>query len=94
MLSPEKSKISISVKVNSEDKNRVTEIFNGLGLNLSTAINIFIKKSIAEGGLPFEVRDPFYSEENQAELNQRFKKINNNQDIHSHHLLSSEQKKE
>ena len=62
MLSPEKSKISISVKVNSEDKNRVTEIFNGVGLNLSTAINIFIKKSIAEGGLPFEVRDPFYSE--------------------------------
>ena len=58
-----KSKISISVKVNSEDKNRVTEIFNGLGLNLSTAINIFIKKSIAEGGLPFEVRDPFYSDE-------------------------------
>ena len=67
MLSTEKSKISISVKVNSEDKNRVTEIFNSLGLNLSTAINIFIKKSIAEGGLPFEVRDPFYSEENQNE---------------------------
>ncbi|MEB3362969.1 hypothetical protein SDC49_25435 [Lactobacillus sp. R2/2] len=34
-----------------------------------------MKKSIAEGGLPFEVRDPFYSEENQAELNQRFKRL-------------------
>lgn len=62
-----------------------------LGLNLSTAINIFIKKSIAEGGLPFDVKDPFYSEANQAELNRRFKKVTNNQDIHPHQLLENEE---
>ncbi|WP_318766534.1 hypothetical protein [Lactiplantibacillus carotarum] len=27
-----------------------------MGLNLSTAINIFIKKSIAEGGLPLKLK--------------------------------------
>ncbi|WP_404411474.1 type II toxin-antitoxin system RelB/DinJ family antitoxin [Lactiplantibacillus xiangfangensis] len=72
-------KDSISVKVASADKKRVEAIFDELGLSLSTAINIFIKKSIAEGGLPFEVKDPFYSEANQAELNRRFKKMDSNQ---------------
>ncbi|KRL37602.1 type II toxin-antitoxin system RelB/DinJ family antitoxin [Liquorilactobacillus uvarum] len=71
------------------DKKQAAEIFDSLGLNLSTAINIFIKKSIAEGGLPFEVKDPFYSEVNQAELERRFKKVAHNQNLHSHHLLDN-----
>ncbi|CAJ1230422.1 hypothetical protein IV64_GL001853 [Lactiplantibacillus xiangfangensis] len=79
MSDTEKMKDSISVKVASADKKRVEAIFDELGLSLSTAINIFIKKSIAEGGLPFEVKDPFYSEANQAELNRRFKKMDSNQ---------------
>ncbi|SYW14857.1 type II toxin-antitoxin system RelB/DinJ family antitoxin [Oenococcus oeni] len=89
MLDTEKKKVSISVKTSPADKEQAAEIFDGLGLNLSTAINIFIKKSIAEGGLPFEVKDPFYSETNQAELNRRFKKITNHQDLHSHQLLDN-----
>lgn len=89
MLDTEKKKVSISVKTTPADKKRAAEIFDGLGLNLSTAINIFIKKSIAEGGLPFEVKDPFYSEANQAELNRRFRKVDSNQDIHSHDLLDN-----
>ncbi|MBA1393914.1 type II toxin-antitoxin system RelB/DinJ family antitoxin [Lactobacillus sp. XV13L] len=89
MLDTEKKKVSISVKTSLADKKQAAEIFEGLGLNLSTAINIFIKKSIAEGGLPFEVKDQFYSEANQSELNRRFKKIANHQDLHSHQLLDN-----
>lgn len=89
MLDTEKKKVSISVKTSPADKQQAAEIFDGLGLNLSTAINIFIKKSIAEGGLPFDVRDPFYNEANQAELNRRFEKITNNQNLHSHELLDN-----
>lgn len=89
MLDTEKKKVSISVKTSPTDKEKAAEIFDGLGLNLSTAINIFIKKSIAEGGLPFEVKDPFYSEVNQVELNRRFKKVTNNQNLHSHELLDN-----
>lgn len=87
MLDTEKKKVSISIKTSPADKQQAAEIFDGLGLNLSTAINIFIKKSIAEGGLPFDVRDPFYNEANQAELNRRFEKITDNQNLHSHELL-------
>ncbi|ERL45857.1 type II toxin-antitoxin system RelB/DinJ family antitoxin [Lactiplantibacillus paraplantarum] len=90
MLDTEKKKVTISVKANPEDKAQAAEIFDHLGLNLSTAINIFIKKSIAEGGLPFEVKDSFYSEANQAELNRRFKKLTKGQEVHSHQLLDHE----
>lgn len=89
MLDTEKKKVSISVKTSLTDKKQAAELFDGLGLNLSTAINIFIKKSIAEGGLPFEVKDPFYSNANQLELNRRFKKVTNNQNLHSHELLDN-----
>jgi DNA-damage-inducible protein J len=91
MLDTGEKKVSISVKASPADKKRAAEIFDSLGLNLSTAINIFIKKSIAEGGLPFEVKDPFYSEANQAELNRRFKKVTNNQNVHPHQLLDNEE---
>lgn len=83
-------KVSISIKTNSADKKKAIELFDNLGLNLSTAINIFIKKSIAEGGLPFEVKDPFYSDANQAELNRRFKEVTDNKNLHSHQLLDDE----
>ena len=90
MLDTKDKKVTISVKTNPEDKKQASEIFDGLGLNLSTAINIFIKKSIAEGGLPFEVKDPFYSDANQAELARRFQKVENNQDLHLHNLVDNE----
>ncbi|EQM53905.1 hypothetical protein N692_13810 [Lactiplantibacillus plantarum EGD-AQ4] len=70
---------TISVKVNATDQQLASELFDHLELSLSTAINIFIKKSIAEGGMPFEVKDPFYNTANQAELQRRFNQLNCNQ---------------
>jgi len=84
-----KKKASISVKISTEDKQRATELFEELGLSLPTAIRIFIKKSIAAGGLPFEVEDSFYSATNQAELNRRFTKVANNRHLHDRHLLDN-----
>ena len=69
----------VSVEVNPTDKQLASDLFDHLGLSPSTAINIFIKKSIAEGGMPFEVKDPFYNTANQAELQRRFNKLNRNQ---------------
>lgn len=70
---------TVSVEVNPTDKQLASELFDHLGLSPSTAINIFIKKSIAEGGMPFEVKDPLYNTANQAELQRRFNKLNRNQ---------------
>ncbi|MCT0161582.1 type II toxin-antitoxin system RelB/DinJ family antitoxin [Lactiplantibacillus pentosus] len=79
MQDAQEQQATVSVKVNATDKQLATELFDHLGLSLSTAINIFIKKSIAEGGIPFEVKDPFYCAANQVELQRRFDEFNRNQ---------------
>lgn len=49
---------SININVDSNIKKEATELFNSLGLNMSTAINLFLRKSINEGGIPFELKNP------------------------------------
>ena len=47
----------VQVKIDTQTKNDVTNLYESLGLDLPTAIRIFFKKSIAVGGLPFELRN-------------------------------------
>ncbi|MCR5764167.1 MAG: type II toxin-antitoxin system RelB/DinJ family antitoxin [Treponema sp.] len=47
----------VQIKIDAETKEDVTSIYESLGLDLPTAVRIFFKKSIAVGGLPFELRD-------------------------------------
>ena len=46
----------INVNVPKDVKEEANKLFNSLGLNMSTAINMFLKKSIFERGIPFEVK--------------------------------------
>jgi len=46
----------INVNVPNDVKQEANELFNSLGLNMSTAINMFLKRAIYEGGIPFEVK--------------------------------------
>lgn len=45
----------LQVRIDDETKNKASELFNALGLDLSTAVRIFLLKSIAVGGIPFEM---------------------------------------
>lgn len=47
---------AINVNVPSDVKEEAISLFNSLGLNMSTAINMFLKKAIYERGIPFEVK--------------------------------------
>ncbi len=49
---------AINVNVPTDVKEEATAIFNDLGLNMSTAINMFLKRAIYEHGIPFEVKIP------------------------------------
>ncbi len=46
----------IQVRVDDELKKEATEIYENLGLDLSTAVRMFLKRSIIEGGIPFATR--------------------------------------
>lgn len=49
---------AINVQVNAKDKKEATLILKNLGLNMSTAINMFLKQIIKNDGIPFEVKNP------------------------------------
>lgn len=46
----------LQVRVDEDLKNQATLIFNGLGIDLSTAIRMFLKKAVLERGIPFEAK--------------------------------------
>ncbi|MBQ0052445.1 MAG: type II toxin-antitoxin system RelB/DinJ family antitoxin [Treponema sp.] len=45
----------IQVKIDQHIKNNATAIYNSLGLDLPTAIRIFLNASIQKNGLPFDL---------------------------------------
>ena len=59
---------TINMRVNPEVKADAERIFSSLGLTLTEAINVFLHKSVMEGGLPFDVRQPRYNAETEAAL--------------------------
>lgn len=55
----------VSFRIDDEVKQNAESVLNDLGLTMSAAITIFLKKVGREHRIPFElVADPFYSENN------------------------------
>lgn len=49
-------KENLTIRVEPELKSQAAELFNSLGLDLSTATGIFFRQAIRCQGLPFEVK--------------------------------------
>lgn len=49
------STTNISIRIDSELKSQADALFGELGMNLSTAFNIFVRQSLREGRIPFEI---------------------------------------
>lgn len=47
---------NINVRVEPEVKHDAENIFAGIGITLSDAVNVFLRKSIKEGGFPFSLK--------------------------------------
>lgn len=55
----------ISLRVDDDVKRGAEQALNDIGLSMSTAINVFLRKVAREQRIPFELSaDPFYSESN------------------------------
>ena len=52
-----------TINIDEEIKKEAQELFKDLGMNLTTAINIFLKQAIRERGLPFYVGQAKYKDE-------------------------------
>lgn len=47
---------NFTCRMDSEIKARCEELYAELGVNLSTAVNVFMRESLRVGGFPFDVR--------------------------------------
>lgn len=78
---------SLSVRVSPEDKRLFETFCEQTGMNVSVAVNIFIKAVIREQKIPFEVKtDPFYSEANIARLKKAVAEANKGK-LKAHELI-------
>jgi DNA-damage-inducible protein J len=46
---------NLNIRTDKEVKNQAEKIFNALGMNMTTAVNIFLKTTIRENGIPFRL---------------------------------------
>ena len=66
----------VNISIDDDLKARADNIFEELGLNMTTAFTMFIRQTVRQGGIPFEVTaktDPFYNAENIKILRQSVK---------------------
>lgn len=50
------AKVSTSISIDADIKAQAQELFADLGLDLSTAINLFLRQSIRENSIPFSIQ--------------------------------------
>ena len=66
----------VNFRIDENTKKEMEQVCNELGMNVTTALNIFIKKMIREKRIPFDVSiDPFYSESNMRALEKSKKEL-------------------
>ena len=60
---------NVTIRMDEGLKKQSEALFDEMGLNMTTAITLFIKTAVREKRIPFEIRvDPLFSEKNQARL--------------------------
>ena len=70
---------NLNIRIDKDLKDQAEIFFSELGLNMSSAFNIFVRQSLRQGKIPFElsiVTDPFYSFTNMAVLRQSIQEAN------------------
>ena len=48
----------VQVRIDEDLKNQATEIYDALGIDLSTAVRMFLKRSVMVNGIPFSMTIP------------------------------------
>lgn len=66
----------VNFRIDEETKKEMEKVCDELGMTVTTALNIFIKKMTREKRIPFDVSiDPFYSKSNMKAINESIKEL-------------------
>ncbi|MDO4553402.1 MAG: type II toxin-antitoxin system RelB/DinJ family antitoxin [Bacillota bacterium] len=64
------SKVSTNINLDPSLKKAAQELFSDLGLDLTTAVTLFLKQSVREQAIPFEIKRETPNAETVAALNE------------------------
>lgn len=68
---------NLNIRIDKDVKEQSDKIFSELGLNMTTAINIFLKTTIRENGIPFELKLDVPNETTAQAIEEGRKLLNN-----------------
>ena len=73
---------NIQVKVDNQLRDTARAVAASMGMDLASAVRIFLTQMVRENGLPFKpTGDPFYSERNLAALEQSMAQFDAGQSV-------------
>jgi DNA-damage-inducible protein J len=49
------------IRIDADVKKQANELFNNLGLDMSSAVNLFLHQCVLRGGIPFSIEMPHYN---------------------------------
>ena len=79
---------NVTIRMDEGLKKQSEAVFDEMGLNMTTAITLFIKAVIRENRIPFEIRvDPFHSAANQARLRAAAEDMDARRNAAAHELI-------
>jgi len=69
---------NLNIRIDKALKERAETVFGEMGMNMTTAFNIFVRQTLRQGKIPFEIyTDPFYCDSNMRVLRQSIRDANN-----------------
>ena len=83
----------ISIRVDSNDKKYFENFCSQTGMNVSTAINMFIKAVIREQRLPFEIKTELIDDDIYLKLKEAEEEMKNSSKRYSHEEVIESTKK-
>lgn len=78
------STTNLNIQIDADLKRQAEEIFNELGLNMSTALTVFLRQAVRSNGIPFDMRLDVPNDETLAAIREvRQMKRNPNKKLYS-----------
>ena len=79
---------NLQIRIDDGIRNRALEVASSMGLDLASAVRMFLYQMVRENGLPFQPKaDPFYSASNMAHLKKVVEDLDAGKNIVQHNLM-------
>ena len=88
------AKVPVCISVDPEVKAQAQELFADFGLDLSTAINIFLRQSIRENCIPFTIQREVHNADTISAMKEADDMVNHPEQYETFHSIDDMKKEE